>query len=76
MNVAAYYSEKLDEVRYSCDYDSMRYGMIDSSGREILPAEYMEIRALGEKRFLAVSETALRIVDENGNVIWAKTEEE
>jgi len=76
MNVAAYYSEALDEVRYSCDYDSMRWGMIDSAGNEILPAVYTEIRALGEDCFLAAADDGLRVVDANGNVIWAKIEGE
>ena len=76
MNVAAYYSEELDEVRHSTDYDSLRCGMIDSAGNEILPAEYLEIRALGENRFLAIAEEGLRVVDGDGNVIWSRLEEE
>lgn len=76
MNVAAYHSEALDEVRYSCDYESLRYGMIDSEGNEILPAEYTEIRALGQNRFLAIDESGLRMVDGGGNVIWSLMEEE
>lgn len=76
MNVAAYYSEALEEVRYSCDYDSLRWGMIDSAGKEILPAVYTEIRALGENRFLTIAEDGLRIVDGDGNEIWSRLEEE
>lgn len=76
MNVAAYYSEALDEIRYSCDYDSLRCGMIDSMGNEILPAEYTEIRALGANRFLTIAQDGLRVVDGDGAVIWAKIGEE
>ena len=76
MNVAVYYSEALEEVRYSSDYDSLRWGMIDSAGKEILPAVYTEIRALGENRFLTIAEDGLRIVDGDGNEIWSRLEEE
>ena len=70
MNVATYFSEVLDEIRYSCDYDSLRFGMMNAAGREILPAEYLEIRALGARRYLTVAEDGLRVVDDEGNVIW------
>lgn len=76
MNVASYYSEALDEIRHSCDYDSLRYGMIDSMGNEILPAEYTRISALGGNRFLAAAQDGLRVVDGDGTVIWSKIEEE
>ena len=76
MNVAAYYSEALDEKRYSCDYDSLRWGMIDSAGNEILPVEYTEIRALGQNRFLTIGESGLQVMDGDGNVIWSLIEEE
>lgn len=75
MNAAAYYSEALDEVRYSCDYDSMRFGMMDGSGREILPAEYLEIRALGSTRYLLVSAQMLQVADAEGNVLWERARE-
>ena len=76
MNVAAYYSEALEEIRYSCDYDSLRYGMIDSMGNEILPAEFTDIRALGGNRFLASAQDGMCVVDGDGAVIWSKTKEE
>lgn len=76
MNVAGYYSEVLEEIRYSCDYDSMRWGMIDADGNEILPAEYLEIRALGNRRYLAVTEAELQVTDENGEALWTYVKEE
>lgn len=76
MNVASYYSEELEEIRYSCDYDSMRWGMIDADGNEILPAEYLEIRALGGGRYLVVADDGLTVTDENGEVLWTYTKEE
>lgn len=75
MNAAAYYSELLDEVRYSVNYESLRFGMIDSAGNEILPAEYLEIRALGAKRYLLVTEDGLQAVDGDGDVIWEYAKE-
>lgn len=76
MNVASYYSEVLEEIRHSVDYDSLRYGMIDSAGNEILPAEYLEIRALGNRRYLTVAEDGLRVTNENGEVLWSHLKEE
>jgi len=75
MRAAAYYSDALGEIRYSCDYDSMRFGMMDTDGNEILPAEYLEIRALGEDRYLTVADNGLRLVDGVGTVIWSRVEE-
>ena len=70
MNAAAYFSEELDEIRYSGDYDTLRCGMMDATGNEILPARYLEIRALSEDRFLAVSEEGLSMTDRDGSVLW------
>lgn len=70
MNVASYYSEALEEIRYSCDYDTLRCGMIDSDGNEILPAEYLEICSLGHGRYLAVAENSLRVTDGDGETLW------
>lgn len=75
MNAVAYFSEELDEIRYSCDYDSLRFGMMDAAGNEILPAQYLEIRALSEDRFLAVAEDTLCVTDRDGNVLWEKGKE-
>lgn len=70
MNAAKYYSEALDEIRWSCDYDSLRFGMMDGAGNEILPAEYREIRALGGQRYLAVDDEKMDIVDRDGCTVW------
>lgn len=75
---AGYYSDELDGIQKSWNYDSVRYGMMDSAGREILPAEYQEIRALGEERFLLISERGVFFADAEGNTIreWLMAEEE
>lgn len=71
MDVAAYSSQALGEIRYSCDYDSIRYGMLDLNGNEILPAEYLEITGLGVGRYLTAAMDGYRVVDEDGAVIWS-----
>lgn len=76
MNVAAYYSDALAGIRYSCDYDSMRLGLLSAEGEEILPAEYLEISALAEDRYLTIAEDGLRVVDGEGNVLWSQLDEE
>lgn len=76
MNVAAYNSQALGEIRYSGDYDSIRYGMLDRNGMEILPAEYLDITCIGENRYLTVAEDGYRVIDGEGTVLWSCIEEE
>ena len=76
MNVASYYSEALGSIRYSCDYESIRFGMMNAAGEEILPADYLEIRRLAEKRYLTVAGDGLRVIDADGNILWSLLSEE
>ena len=76
MNVAAYYSEALGSIRYSCDYESIRFGMMNAAGEEILPAEFSEIRRLAEGRYLTVAGDGLRVVDSDGSALWSLLSEE
>ena len=76
MRVASYSSDALGTIRYSVDYDSLRYGLMDTAGREILPAEYLEIRSAGTDRYLTIAEDGLRLTDEEGNVLWSHLTEE
>ena len=62
-------------VTGEADMEEMR-GMMDAAGNEILPAEYLEIRALGQDRYLAVSEDRLEMTDADGGVLWTWTKEE
>ncbi len=75
MNAAAYNSAILGERRYSCDYDSMRFGILDGAGNEILPAEALEITRLRENRYFLKLEKGLRVIDENANTLWEEIEE-
>ena len=76
MNVAAYYSEALGSIRYSCDYESIRFGMMNAAGEEILPAEFSEIRRLAEGRYLTVTADGLRVVDADGSTLWSLLSDE
>ena len=69
MNGAEYYSEKLDATQKSWDYDSVRYGLMDGGGRELLPAEYRSIRALDDERLLLTTDEAVMLADRDGAVI-------
>lgn len=64
-----YYSADLDRVQTSWDYDAARVGLMDASGAVILPAQYREIRALGEDRLLMRTDEEVRLTDLNGNVL-------
>ena len=78
MRGATYYSEVLGAFERSWDYESMRYGMLDGSGNRILPAEYLEIYALEDDRFILVGEDGTHLADEGGGIIksWLLPEEE
>lgn len=58
------------------DYDSLRCGLLDADGREILPADYLEILPSGDDRLVLVSEKAVAFADLEGNVLrkWPVTE--
>lgn len=75
MDVAMYNSQALGEKRYSCDYDSIRYGMMDQNGVEILPAEYFEIVRVGNGRYLTTALDGYRVVNEHGEVIWSRLDQ-
>ena len=64
-----YYSDTLDGVQTSWNYDSLRCGLMDGAGNELTPAEYLEIRAVGENRLLMISEAGVTLADGDGNVI-------
>lgn len=78
MKGVAYYSDLLARLQTSWDYDSARWGLMDASGREILPARFKEIRALGETRLLLLEEGVAHLSDIDGNVIksWVTAETE
>lgn len=50
-------------------YDDARYGLLSGDGRELLPAEYREIKPAGEGRLSLLTEDAVILADLNGNAI-------
>ena len=78
MTGANYYSDELGSMQTSWDYNSVRYGMLDGEGKEILPAEYLEILGLGSDRFLLIADQAVYLTDADGNALrtWFTVESE
>ena len=63
----AYYSRDLGGVQTSWNYDSIRWGLLDDAGGELLPAEYLEIRPLANGLLLLVGAEAVSVADADGN---------
>lgn len=76
VNGVDYYSAELDMLQKSWDYSSLRYGLMDARGRQLLPAEYLEIRALGESHLLIETAYEVQLTDLNGVPVrvWPKPE--
>ena len=77
MSGATYFSDALGDFERSWNYESIRYGMIDSAGNQILPDEYLEIIALDEDRFILKAEEGVYLSDKDGKIIqcWLLNEE-
>lgn len=75
---SAYYSAELGRVQRSYDYSGARYGLLDSRGRELLPARYREIRALSRERLLLIGEGEVSLANRDGAAIrtWTTSESE
>ena len=69
MSGTEYQSGDFDETLTEWDYDSIRYGLLDASGHELLSAEYREIRAVGDDRLLLTDDLCVRFADLDGNVL-------
>ena len=72
-----YYSPELDSLQVSWDYGSVRYGLMDGQGRELLPAEYREIRALDGERLLLIDDASVILADLDGRAlrVWITAED-
>ncbi len=75
MQGVEYYSEILDSLQISWNYDSARWGLMDGNGAALLPAEYLEIRPLGTDRLLLRREDAVIFADIDGKPLrtWSVT---
>lgn len=64
-----YYSPSLERLQTSWNYEAARWGLLDAAGRELLPADYLEIRPLGDDRLLLVSADAVTLANADGVAI-------
>ena len=73
-----YYSEDLGRIATSWRYEEARWGLADAAGEVILPARYLEIRAVGADRLLLRDESGASLADADGRVIrsWPSAEAE
>ena len=69
MGGAEYYSDDLDSVQSSWDYESVRYGLMDGAGNALLPAGYRQILVAGDERLVLVGEDFVALSDLDGHVI-------
>ena len=78
MKGTQYHSAELDRIQTSWDYDSLRFGLMDEKGTQLLPAEFREIRALSDDRLLLVSDDGIRLTDLDGHAVrsWITAETE
>lgn len=70
-NSARYINDLLGEVQLSVDMDSARYGIADSRGETLIPAEFDSLVYLEDDRFLARLEDYLQVMDTAGNIYWS-----
>ena len=75
MQGVEYYSELLDSLQISWNYSTARWGLMDSRGATLLPAEYLEIRAVGGDRLILRTGDTLIFTDQDGNPLrtWPLT---
>ena len=78
MDGVTYYSADLGGLQTSWDYDSVRWGLMDGEGREVQPALFREIRAVGEDRLLLIGDQTVILADMEGSAIrvWLTVEDE
>lgn len=67
---ARYVNDVLGEIQLSVDMDSAHYGLVDASGEQRLPCEFLCISALCDDRFLARTQTQWQMIDSDGHIYW------
>lgn len=70
VQTAYYVNDMLGEIQLSVDMDSVRYGLVDASGEQLLPCEYLWVDALCDDRFLVRTEKQWQMIDSHGNIYW------
>ena len=69
MSGVQYWSADLDAVQTSWDYESIRYGLMDASGRALTAPIYREIRPSGDDRLTMTDDENVCFSDLNGNIL-------
>jgi len=64
------YSDALEQDVYNWDPSTLRYGVIDDSGKEVLPAQYEELYRIGENRLFARLDGVDGVIDLAGEWIY------
>lgn len=66
-----YYSRDLKRIATSWSYEDARWGLIDAAGEVLLPAQYLEFRAVSEDRLLLRDGKGAYLTDLDGEIIRA-----
>ena len=61
----------LNEIQYSLDMSTLRYGAINSKGEILLDSRYLSLELLDEDRLLVQTEDEWQMIDILGNVYWS-----
>lgn len=71
-----YFSEALGETLTDWDWRTLRWGLLDGTGKQLQPAIYRTIRALDDERLLLATDSAVILADRDGKQlgIWFKSE--
>lgn len=70
-NVGRYMNDLLGEIQYSADMDSVRYGLVDESGKLLLENRYHSLEYLEDDRLLARSDEQWQMISSDGTVLWS-----
>jgi len=71
-NSARYINDRLGEVQVSVDMESARYGVVNSEGEVLIPAEFESILYLDEDRLLCRVDNYHQVMDTAGNIYWSR----
>ena len=70
-NSARYINDLLGEIQLSVDMESARYGVVNSKGEILIPAEFESILYLADDRLLCHVDDYRQVMDTAGNIYWS-----
>lgn len=71
-NFARYINDLLGEVQLSVDMESARYGVVDSDGEILIPAEFESVFYLADDRLLCRADDYWQVCDTAGTIYWSR----